>query len=111
MVKRDGWVNEVAAQRPKARQSAILVRPGESAVPDKVGGTGTNPSGGRGGVLKSVGDQISSNISTVTGGLTGGNKADNADGSKADNSDGSHRADNAGGRHRADNAGGRHQAR
>lgn len=106
--------------------STGLTVDGKKAVPDKVGGNGTNPSGGRGGVLKSVGDEISSNISKVTGGLTGGSKTDNpggrhradkADSSKADNAGGS-KIDNPGGRHRADkadgskadNAGGRHRA-
>ena len=35
-VERDGRVNEVAAERPKARQGAVLVCPGESAISDDV---------------------------------------------------------------------------
>jgi hypothetical protein len=33
----DGGIDEIATEAPQARQGAILVRPGESAVPDNVG--------------------------------------------------------------------------
>ena len=34
----NGWVNEIAAQRPQPRQSATFVRLGEATVADDVGG-------------------------------------------------------------------------
>ena len=37
MAARDCWVDEVAAQRPKARQGLILVRAGKPAIADNVG--------------------------------------------------------------------------
>ena len=52
---------------------------GNMAVPGKVGGNGTRPRGRLGDVLRSAGDQISSSISKVTRGLTGGTKSDNTD--------------------------------
>ena len=37
VMRGDGGIDQIAAQAPQARQSAILVRPGESAVADDVG--------------------------------------------------------------------------
>ena len=61
---------------PKAGQTLATdtTRDGNMAVPGKVGGNGTKSRGGLGDALRSVGDQISSSISKVTGGLTGGTK-------------------------------------
>ena len=36
MVDRDGRIDQVAAQGPEPRQSAILVRPGEPAIADHI---------------------------------------------------------------------------
>jgi hypothetical protein len=52
-----------------------MTRDGNMAVPDKVRGNDTNSHGRLSGVLRSVGDQIRSNISNITGGLTAGTKA------------------------------------
>jgi len=51
-----------------------MTRGGNMTVPGKIGGNDTNSHGGLGGVLRSVGDQIHSSISNITGGLTGGTK-------------------------------------
>ena len=61
---------------PKAGQTLATdtTRDGNMAVPGKVGGNGTKSRGGLGGALRSAADQISSSISKVTGGLTGGTK-------------------------------------
>ena len=61
---------------PKAGQTLATdtTRDGNMAVLGKVGGNGTKSRGGLGGALRSAGDQISSSISEVTGGLTGGTK-------------------------------------
>ena len=61
---------------PKAGQTPATdtTRDGNMAVPGKVGGNGTNSRGGLGGALRSAADQISSSISKLTGGLTGGTK-------------------------------------
>jgi hypothetical protein len=37
VMRGDGRIDEIATEAPQARQGAILVRPGESAVPDNVG--------------------------------------------------------------------------
>ena len=37
MMRGDGGIDEIATEAPQARQGAILVRPGESAVADNVG--------------------------------------------------------------------------
>jgi hypothetical protein len=37
VIHSDGGIDEIATEAPQARQGAILVRPGESAVPDHVG--------------------------------------------------------------------------
>jgi hypothetical protein len=33
----DGWIDQIASERPQPRQNAILVRPGESAIANNVG--------------------------------------------------------------------------
>ena len=38
VVHGDGRIDEVATQHPQPRQSAVLIRPGEPAIPDNVCG-------------------------------------------------------------------------
>ena len=38
MTHGDGWVDQIATQRTKSGKRAILVRAGESAVADRIGG-------------------------------------------------------------------------
>jgi hypothetical protein len=61
------------------------IRHGNMAVPGGGGGNGTRSPGGLSDALRSAADQISSSISTVTSGLTGGTKTGEytAGGSKA----------------------------
>ena len=64
-----------SASKPVEKPLLIdLMRGGNMAVPGKISGNDTNSHGGLGGVLRSVGDQIHSSISNITGGLTGGTK-------------------------------------
>ena len=64
-----------AASKPVEKPVLIdMTRDGNMAVPGKVGGNDTTSHGGLSGVLRSVGDQIHSSISNITGGLTGGTK-------------------------------------
>jgi hypothetical protein len=80
---------------------------GDMAVPGKAGGNGTNSRDGLGGAIRSVGDRISSSISKITGGLTGGTKTGetSAGGTKAGESGtGGTKAGESGtgGKHRAE---------
>ena len=36
VMRGDGWVDQVAAQRPEPRKSAVLVRAGEPAIADDI---------------------------------------------------------------------------
>ena len=67
-------------------------RDGNMAVPGRGGGNGTRSRGGLSDALKSAADQISSSISAVTSGLTGGTKAGGS-GTGGSNSGGRHRAE------------------
>jgi hypothetical protein len=53
------------------------MRDGNMAVPGRGGGNGTRSRGGLSDALRSAADQISSSISTVTSGLTGGTTTGN----------------------------------
>ena len=66
-----GQTPESASKPVKKPVLIDMTRGGNMAVPGKIGGNDTNSHGGLGGVLRSVGDQIHSSISNITGGLTG----------------------------------------
>ena len=80
-------------------------RDGNMSVPGKVGGNGTKSRGLLRDALRSAGEQISSSISKVTGGLTGGTKSDNTGGTgNTDNTGGTTPGNTGatGGKHRAE---------